>query len=116
SARSEGLAAVTSGLEYRVGAESIARPGAPKTEINLAGASIDPDRLIAGQSTGGPIVSVAGNVGGRVINQASTEPVHGAAVRDRYNIIMIMPPYLLRAGAGVPSPEQNERRNNQCRP
>src|SRR3977135_362896 len=34
---------------------SVARPIAPDTEINLAGAAIDPDRLIAGQRTRRPV-------------------------------------------------------------
>ena len=41
---------------------SVARPIAPEAQIDLAGAAVDPDRLIAGQRARRPIRRIACNV------------------------------------------------------
>src|SRR5260370_294755 len=48
------------------GLRSIAGPISSEAEIHLAGASIDPDRLIAGQRTRRPVPRVARDVQGRM--------------------------------------------------
>src|ERR1700676_1540173 len=44
------------------GLTSVARPIAPEAEVDLAGAAVDPHRLIAGQRARRPIHRVTGNV------------------------------------------------------
>src|SRR5216684_158475 len=58
----ERLFGTASGLHGDAGLTSVARPISSKTQINLAGASVDPDRLIAGQRARRPIHRVTCNV------------------------------------------------------
>src|SRR5664279_4047463 len=61
------------------GLTSVARPIAPETQIDLAGAAVDPDRLIAAQRARRPIRCVACNVGGGMENEPA------AAIGRRQN-------------------------------
>src|SRR5882757_7861071 len=51
------------------GFTSVAGPIAPKTKVDLAGAAVDPDRLIAGQRARRPVRRIACDVRGRMKNQ-----------------------------------------------
>src|ERR1700694_1077836 len=48
---------------------SVARPISSEPQIHLAGASVDPDRLIAGQRPRRPVLRVARNVRGGMKNE-----------------------------------------------
>src|SRR6476469_8437671 len=54
------------------GLTSVARPITPEAQIDLTGASVDPDRLIAGQCARRPKRRITGDVRGGVKNQRAT--------------------------------------------
>src|SRR5258708_15402126 len=54
------------------GFTSVAGPIAPKAKVDLAGAAVDPDRLIARQRARRPVRRIACDVRGRMKNQRTS--------------------------------------------
>jgi hypothetical protein len=91
----------------------VARPVAPETQIDLAGAAVDPDRLIAGQRSRRPEGRIASDVGGGMQDE------RWAAIRARQdglflisdNVRVAMMPWrLMGIGPSVAAAEYEDGR------
>src|SRR5450631_2306785 len=93
--------------------KSVARAITPETQIDFAGASIDPDRLIAGQRARCPVRRITCNVGGRMHDKPA------AAIGCRRDLLLLisddvrvamMPRRLMDSGPSIAAAECDNSR------
>src|ERR1700730_4112893 len=93
------------------GLTSVARPITPEAQIDLTGASVDPDRLIAGQRARRPIRRITCDVRGGMKNQRATIIGWRQSCLIPHNVAaVVMPSRLMSTSPSTAAAERNNGR------